>query len=161
MENFTTSITTGASPSEVFDAITNVSAWWSEEIQGEAAKPGDEFFYHYKDVHSTRIRIIEVIPDRKIVWQVVTNEFSFTTDKTEWTGNRMVFDIATNGDTTVLTFTQIGLTPEYECYAICREAWTNYITHSLHDLIVHGKGQPNPKEGGFNEQMVEKIRMQQ
>jgi len=37
----------------------------------------------------------------------------------------------------------LGLVPEYECYDICQNAWTNYIQNSLRNLIVTGKGQPN------------------
>jgi hypothetical protein len=42
--------------------------------------------------------------------------------------------------------THQGLVPEYECFEICRDAWTSYIQNSLHDLIVTGKGQPNGKD---------------
>ncbi|MGI8951554.1 MAG: hypothetical protein ACR2FN_08215 [Chitinophagaceae bacterium] len=40
-------------------------------------------------------------------------------------------------------FTHAGLTPQYECYDICRDSWSNYIQNSLRSLITTGKGQPN------------------
>jgi hypothetical protein len=43
-------------------------------------------------------------------------------------------------------FTQHGLVPAYECYDVCNNAWTGYVGSSLRDLIVTGKGKPNPKE---------------
>jgi len=46
--------------------------------------------------------------------------------------------------------------PAYECYKICFDAWTNYIQNSLRNLITTGKGQPNPKEGGFNDALLKK-----
>lgn len=43
-------------------------------------------------------------------------------------------------------FTHQGLVPAYECYEICFDAWTKYITKSLRNLIVSGKEQPNRSE---------------
>ncbi|MEO6548620.1 MAG: hypothetical protein ABIN94_11495 [Ferruginibacter sp.] len=45
-----------------------------------------------------------------------------------------------------IRFTHLGLVPEYECFEVCRDAWTNYIQKSLYNLITTGKGQPNGKD---------------
>ena len=66
------------SPAAVFQAIQHVRGWWSEEIKGNTANQGDEFEYSYQDVHRCKIRLIEVIPDKRIVWQVLENYFIFT-----------------------------------------------------------------------------------
>jgi hypothetical protein len=58
----------------------------------------------------------------------------------------MSFEICKEGDKTQLTFTHIGLVPEYECYNICTDSWGNYIKGSLKSLIETGKGNPNPYE---------------
>jgi len=84
------------------------------------------------------------------------NYFNFTKDKREWTGNKIIFEITEKDKKTQLQFTQEGLVPEYECYDICSSGWSNYINNSLRSLITTGKGQPNPKEGGFNQQLLEK-----
>ena len=154
-QNFSTSITVDATAQEVFNAITNVRGWWSEEIEGSTENLNDEFTYHYKDVHICKMKLIEVIPNEKVVWLVLDNYFKFTEDKSEWKGNKIVFDISEKDNKTQLQFTQQGLVPTYECYDICRDAWSNYIKNSLHSLITTGKGQPNPKEGGFNEQLLQ------
>lgn len=36
------------------------------------------------------------------------------------------------------------MTPEYECYNVCHDAWTHYIQGSLKDLVETGKGKPTP-----------------
>lgn len=155
--DFTTRILVDQQPDKVFAAITNVRGWWSEDIEGSASKLNDQFFYHYKDIHQCTIKLTEVIPGKKIVWFVEDNYFKFTRDKEEWIGNRMVFEINRKGDQTELVFTQEGLVPGYECYEVCRDAWTNYVTGSLRDLIVKGKGNPNPKdkEGEINKKVME------
>lgn len=148
-KNFTTSFLVDESPKEVFNAATNVRGWWSEEIEGNTAKLNDEFNYHYKDVHSCRIKLTEVVPDKRIVWLVLDNYFSFTKDKHEWTNTKIIFDISKQDNKTQLRFTHEGLVPEYECYTACVNGWTQYINQSLPNLIATGKGQPNSKEKAY------------
>jgi hypothetical protein len=145
MENqdFTTSIQVDQTPKEVFKAITNVRGWWSEEIEGGTEKLNDEFNYQYMDVHSSKMKLIEVVPDKKIVWQVLDNYFSFTQDQSEWKGDKVIFEISTKGDKTEVRFTHLGLVPQYECYSACVNGWTQYIQDSLLSLITTGKGHPN------------------
>lgn len=154
--DFTTTLLVDQSPQDVYNAIINVRGWWSENIEGPTEKPNDEFFYQYKDVHSCKMKIIEAVPGKKIVWLVLENQFSFTQDKSEWKGNRIVFDIAEKDGKTQLTFTQIGLVPAYECYPVCQDAWTSYIQGSLKNLIVTGKGNPNTREHDLNKELIEK-----
>jgi hypothetical protein len=157
--DFTTSFTVGQSPKEVFDAVTNVRGWWSEEIDGETVHQGDEFYYHHKNVHECWIKLIEVIPNSKVEWLVKENYFDFTEDEREWRGTHIVFEITPGNGKTELRFTHVGLVSEYECYEVCQESWRHYINHSLYNLITRGKGSPNAKEGGFNATMVEKWKL--
>lgn len=145
-QNFTTTLITNHSPEDVFNAITNVRGWWSEEIEGNTAKLNDEFKYHYEDVHRCKIKLTEVIPNQKIVWLIEENYFKFTADEKEWTGTKPTFEITENDGHTALRFTHFGLVPDYECFEICRDSWTNYIQNSLKKLITTGKGQPNGKD---------------
>ena len=144
--DFSTTILVDQTPNEVFDAINNVRGWWSEEIEGSTNQLNDEFKYHYEDVHRCTMKIIEFIPNEKVVWLVLDNYFKFTKDKSEWTGTKIIFEIARKDNKTQLRFTHLGLVPEYECFEICRDAWTNYVRNSLHSLISTGKGQPNGKD---------------
>lgn len=155
-QDYTTSFTVKSSPAAVFSAITNFRAWWSMQIEGNTDQLNETFFYHYKDVHLCKVKLIEMVPNKKLVYQVVDNQFSFTKDKTEWIHTRLVFDISTEGGKTNVRFTHEGLVPAYECYEVCQDAWTSYIQGSLQSLITTGKGKPNPKEGGLNAELVEK-----
>jgi hypothetical protein len=141
--DFTTTIVVDQTPREGFNAINNVRGWWSEEIEGNTDKLNDEFNYHFEDEHRCQLKLIEVIPDKKVVWLVKDNYFKFTKDKTEWIGTKIIFEISQTGNQTQIRFTHLGLVPEYECYLVCREGWSHYINNSLHNLITTGKGQPN------------------
>ena len=155
-KNFKTSFEADQSASTVFNAINNVQGWWSENVLGGTTHVNDEFLYQYKDAHMCRMRIIESVPDARVVWLVLENRFNFTEDKTEWVGNKIVFDISRKDGKTHLEFTQIGLVPEYECYEVCQDAWTSYIKGSLRNLVTTGKGNPNSKEHDLNQELIEK-----
>jgi Activator of Hsp90 ATPase homolog 1-like protein len=159
-KSFTASIVVNQSSSVAFNAIKDFRAWWSEEIEGATDKLNDVFFYHYKDIHLCKIKLIEVVPDKKLIYQVIENQFNFIQDQTEWVNTKLVFDIATEGGKTKVTFTHEGLTPDYECYHVCNDAWTGYITNSLFNLITTGKGNANPKDkDGFNAELAEKWKL--
>jgi hypothetical protein len=145
-ENFSIKLSVDQTPNEVFNALTNVRGWWSQEINGGTAKLNDEFQYSYQDMHRCKMRLIEVIPDKKITWLVVDNYFNFTQDKSEWKNTKINFEISSNGEQTQLHFTHDGLVPAYECYSACTAGWTQYIKQSLVSLITTGKGLPNGRE---------------
>src|ERR1700731_1210445 len=92
--DFTTTLLVDQTPEEAFNAINNVRGWWSEEIEGSTDKLGDEFTYRYKDVHNCKMKLIEVIPHKKVVWLVVDNYFNFTKDKREGKGTKIIFEVS-------------------------------------------------------------------
>jgi uncharacterized protein YndB with AHSA1/START domain len=141
-QNFTTTVLVDATPDQVFDAIANVRAWWSEEIDGDTDRLGATFEFHYKDLHRSTHRISEFVRGERIVWQTVTAQINFVADPTEWNGTEVVFDIARRGDRTELRFTHVGLVPAIQCYGDCSGAW-GYHLESLKDLITTGSGRPN------------------
>lgn len=145
-KSFAASILVGQSPKEVFNAINNVRGWWSEEINGNTEKLNDVFDYHYKELHRCKMKLVEVIPNKKVVWQVLDNYFNFTKDESEWKGDNVIFEISEKDNKTLLTFMQDGLVPEYECYNACVNGWTFYVQESLKSLIETGKGKPNTNE---------------
>jgi hypothetical protein len=135
-QNYTATFIVDQTPEEAFAAINNVRGWWSEEIEGSTDKLGEVWKYHYEDVHRCTMKITEFIPNKKVVRDVLDNYFNFTRDKTEWIGNKIIFDISRSGDKTEVRFTQMGLVPQYECFDICSNAWGSYISGSLRNLIT-------------------------
>jgi uncharacterized protein YndB with AHSA1/START domain len=145
-EDFTTTILVDATASDVFSAINNVRGWWSENIDGDTDKLNSEFLYHYQDVHRAKMRITELVPNKKVLWHVLDNYFKFTKDETEWKDTNVVFEISEKDGKTQLKFTHQGLVPDYECFNVCHDAWTHYIQDSLKNLILTGKGDATPKD---------------
>jgi len=141
-KNLTITVDVDQSAHEVFNAVNNVSKWWTENLKGGTKALNDEFTVQFEDVHYSKQRLIEVVPDKKVVWLITESRLSFLENKAEWNDTRLVFDISTHGDKTRLQFTHVGLVPDIECYKDCSNAWGYYISGSLAKLIASGKGQP-------------------
>ena len=143
-KNFTTTIIVDQTPEEVFNAIRNVRGWWSgyysEEIKGDTEELNDEFSFRAGGgAHYSRQKLVEVIPNKKVVWLVTDSKLDFLEKKDEWTGTKVSFDISTKGNKTELAFTHEGLTPEIECYNSCAPAWSQYLQNKLLPLIAKGE----------------------
>jgi hypothetical protein len=137
--SFTTAFIAAASPEQAFAAINNARAWWSGEHEGSTGKLGDVFTYRYKDIHYSKQQVTELVPGKRVAWQVLEGTLNFVEDKTEWAGTTITFDIAQKGDKTEVVFTHVGLEPEVECYDTCSDAWTSLIQGSLKQLIETGR----------------------
>jgi uncharacterized protein YndB with AHSA1/START domain len=120
---FSTAILVNQTPEEVFKAITNVRGWWSGTIEGNTTKHNDEFTFEVKGIHRSKQKLVEVIPNKKVVWLITDSHLTFIKDKSEWTGTRVIFEISSQkGNKTQLLFTHEGLVPEVECYSACSPA---------------------------------------
>jgi hypothetical protein len=139
--SFTTAFLVDQSPFEVFAAVTNVRGWWTGEVKGKSLKVGDEFTFRYEDLHRSTQRVVEVIPEKRIVWLVTEAHLGFAESPAEWKGTRVVFDISKKGSKTELRFTHEGLVPSFECFDACHEGWTFYVEGSLRKLITTGRGE--------------------
>jgi hypothetical protein len=145
-QDYTISITVDATPHEAFKGINNVTKWWTENLEGSSQKLNDEFTVRFWDVHVSTQKLIEVIPDKKVVWLITDSNLNFIEDKQEWNGTKISFEISGRDGKTEIIFTHIGLVPQIECFHDCSNAWGQYIQKSLQNLINTGKGHPTPKE---------------
>ena len=145
--NYQTSIMVDATAHGAFESINSVTKWWTENLEGSSQKLNDEFAVSFGDVHYSKQQLVEVVPDKKVVWLVTDSKLNFLKDKQEWTNTKISFEISTQNDKRKIHFTHIGLLPEIECFDACSNAWSQYIQGSLLNLINTGKGQPTRKEG--------------
>jgi activator of Hsp90 ATPase-like protein len=138
--DFTYILKTKRSAEEVFRAVNNVRGWWSgyyaEEIMGETEKLNDEFSFRAGGgLHYSKHKLVEVIPNKKVVWLTTGSDFNFIAKKDEWTGTKIIFEISQEDGETQLIFTHEGLSPEAECYNDCAPAWSQYLQNKLLPLI--------------------------
>ena len=139
-EDYTAAIWVNKTPGEVFNSITSVSKWWSKDFEGSSTILNDEFVICHPGAHYSKQKLIEVIPDEEIVWLVTDSKLNWLErDKYEWTNTKMIFEITTKGNKTLLHFTHEGLKPEKECYARCKQGWNMVIKDRLFNFITDGK----------------------
>lgn len=144
-QDYIVTIVADITANKAFENITNVSGWWTQNLEGHSKKLNDEFTVYFGDVYSTQ-KLVEVIPDKKIVWLVTDCRLTWLKDKTEWKGTQMIFEISRAKDKTEIRFTHIGLVPGIECYNSCTKGWDHYIEQSLFKLVTEGKGLPEIKQ---------------
>jgi hypothetical protein len=136
---------TSKTPNEAYTAINNVHLWWTENFEGSSKRVNDEFKLSFGETF-IKLRVAALVNNYKVVWKVIDCFKHFLTNKDEWIGTEICFDI-TNLDNkqTKISFTHFGLLSSLECYNICTDAWQGYIQGSLKRLIETGKGSPDKK----------------
>lgn len=142
----TLSIAVNVSTQEAFTGINQVTAWWTENVEGGSQTLHDEFTVRFDEVHVSTQRIVEIVPAKRVTWLVTDSKLNFVKDKSEWTNTKIIFDIFEKGGKTCITFSHIGLVPTVECYEACTNAWDIYIKGSLFNLLTKGKGNPEIKK---------------
>ncbi len=133
-ENFTYSFQSSKTPEVIFELLLNIEQWWSglyeETIKGKSHRLNDEFsFKAGGGVHDTTQKLVELIPNKTIVWLVTKSNLSFASNPNEWTNTKIRFDLSKEGDKTLVIFTHDGLVPQFECYDACSGGWTGYLAN--------------------------------
>jgi hypothetical protein len=132
MKSYSFEIETHKSPKEVYGLLLEIKKWWSgiydETISGKSKKEQDEFtFSAGGGMHFSRQKLTELIPYKKIVWEVIESNLSFLDNPKEWEKTKLQFDISEKENKTKITFTHAGLVPHIECFEQCSNAWTQYL----------------------------------
>jgi hypothetical protein len=134
---YTTSIEVKKTPDIVFCLITNdVSKFWPEELEGASTKLNDEFIFRSGNSHYSKNKVIELLPDKKLVWLVT--ESIRKTDNYEWTGTKMIFELTARGADTLLAFTYDGVILENE-YDRLVQVCDMVIKKNLYNLIINSR----------------------
>ena len=139
--DFTTTVAVNKNPQVVFDAIANVGGWWSKNFKGNAKNKNDKFSVKFGETY-VDFMITESVPGQKVVWLVTDCNLHWISNKKEWNGTQVVWQINPSGSSTEIELTHIGLVPESECYKDCFAGWTGLVKGSLYNLIEEGVGQP-------------------
>jgi len=124
-----------SAPGAVFDALTSadaITSWWAPATGSGVAGGEITLLFGGQEV---RIRVDEADRPARVRWTVLVS-----VPLPDWAGTTITFDIAPAADgSTVLHFTHHGLTPQLECYSMCRAGWTQYLA-SLADYADRDGG---------------------
>jgi uncharacterized protein YndB with AHSA1/START domain len=141
VESYRATIEVAKPAHAVFRCITeDVARWWGgTDLTGGSTRVNDEFVIDHPGTHYSKQKVVELIPDKKVVWLVTESRMGWLRDQGEWTDTKMVFELTGEGNKTVLRFAHEGLTPDKECFSRCSEGWSMVIKDWLLDFIAHGQ----------------------
>ena len=135
--NYTVAIEVAKPPNDVFNHVIHLSKWWPEEFEGESIKLNTEFVFKTGDGHYSKNKVIEFVPNKKIVW--LTTESIRKTDNFDWTGTKMIFELTPKGDNTLLKFTYDGVVLENESDRLV-QICDMTVKEMFYNFIINGKG---------------------
>jgi len=140
-KNYQNSITVNVTPGEAYEGIKDVRGWWAKKVEGRSEQRWDVFTTRFGATFVT-FEIMEDIPGKKIVWDVRDCHLHWISDKKEWNGTRVVFEIEPVGDRAKVTMTHVGLVPGAECYNDCENGWNEHFGESLVKHLTAHEGMP-------------------
>jgi len=111
-KKYTVAIDFSKSQDDVFNHLLELSKWWPEEFLGDQINLNKEFVFRTGDGHYSKNKVIEFVPNKKVVWLVT--ESIRTADNFDWSGTKMMFELAPKTDGTSLTFSYDGPVLEAE-----------------------------------------------
>jgi len=141
-QDYSASITANITAQEAAERISRVADWWTRSFTGAARKVGDAFLVRFGETF-VEFAVVELVPARRIVWQVTDCNLHFIADKKEWKDTRVVFEISSDGPAATVTMTHVGLVPGVECYESCEKGWDFYVRQSLQKLLTENQGIPD------------------
>ena len=141
-EDYHYSITAKISAKKAIDKINRVSEWWTKGFKGSSQKLGDTFSVRFGETF-VDFEVVEVVPDKKIVWQVIDCNLHWLKNTTEWNDTKIEWEISSKNGTTKVNMTHNGLIPRIECFDDCKEGWDFYVGESLLKLLTENKGLPD------------------
>lgn len=141
-QSYSNSITTPLSPQETFERISYVNKWWAKNFEGNTKNVGDVFIVRFKNGDMYKMKVAEIIPNKKIIWDVIGADQTWHDNRDEWVGTKIIWKIVPQNKGTAVEMTHEGLVPEFECFEACNQGW-NYLLHqSLQSLFDKNKGMP-------------------
>ena len=134
-----------ASPAQVYAALATtegVAGWWTKETTG-TSKPGGTVDVRFltpqgREIGGMSMEVVALEPGRRVHWR-------FTEGPEEWIGTDATFDLAQDGDTTVVLFGHRNWREPVEFMAHCSMKWATFML-SLRELVETGRGRPSPDD---------------
>lgn len=127
-----------ATPETVYEALTTVeglAAWWTTDTSGD----GDGVLkFRFGDVGGFDMKVLDLQPNARVLWEVVEGP-------AEWVGTTVSFDLAQDGEWTIVLFAHAGWHEPVEFMNHCSTKWAIFLM-SLKSLVETGSGAPHPRD---------------
>ena len=140
-QDYHASLTTNISPKDVLEKILHIKEWWSLRFEG-TTEIGDIFTVRFKSGDWYKIKIGNIIPNKKIEWNVIDSDQTWHQKRNECNGTKIVWEISPIKNGSKVTMTHLGLIPDFECYNSCKKGWDYLLKESLFKYLTEGNGLP-------------------
>jgi hypothetical protein len=144
MNDFTSRLVLEADAQRIYAGLTeSIDQWWTELFEGSSQEPGQIFSISFGPLVRKTMMVETLVPREKVAWLVVDSliDLPELSNREEWTGTRILWEISRNAGNTVLQLKHHGLTPEIECYQLCTSGWQTFL-QSFEQYISTGVGTP-------------------
>jgi uncharacterized protein YndB with AHSA1/START domain len=133
-----------SSPEEVYKALTareRLAGWWTNDTQGESKVGGllkFRFSADGKEIGGFDMKVLELQPARRVLWQVVGGP-------EEWIGTKVSWELKQEGEYSIVLFKHLDWKEPVEFMHHCSTKWAIFLM-SLKSLVETGKGDPSPRD---------------
>jgi hypothetical protein len=141
-QDYQGSFTANIPPREALEKISRVSEWWSNNFEGKSQKLNDVFTVQFKSGDMYKVKVSEIIPNKKIIWEVIDAYQGWVKLPTEWVGTQIIWEVIPQKDSVEVKMMHSGLVPELECFDTCTKGWNYLMLESLSKFLNEGKGHP-------------------
>lgn len=129
-----------ATPAQVYTALTTIdglAAWWTSDTRG-AATAGDTISFHFGDTARVDVKVLELVPNERVVWQVLHAQ-------PDWIGTKIRFELKPKDALTHVLFKHEGWEHPTEFMHHCSTKWATFLV-SLKTMLEKGAGTPYPND---------------
>ncbi len=129
-----------APPDETARALTThegLAGWWTTDTQGDCG-PGGTIRFNFGTHGHTDMKVLGRDPARRVLWEVLDGP-------RQWIGTKVSFELAQDGDFTVVRFQHQGWKEPTDALHHCSTKWAMFLM-SMKSLVETGKGAPYPHD---------------
>lgn len=129
-----------APPNAVYRALTTLeglAGWWTNDTTGDS-NVGGVIRFQFGDRGRIEMKVVELVPNRRVLWQVVGGPDS-------WIGTKVSFDLSQDGDHTIVLFKHAAWKEPSEFMHACTTKWAMFLM-SMKSLGETGKGAAYPND---------------
>jgi hypothetical protein len=139
---YRTTIESSIAPGDALGRISEVALWWAKHVDGAAKEVGDEFTVRFAGGDRYTLRVAELEPPGRAVWEVTDAFQGWVADPGEWIGTRIVWTVSARPDGATVQMEHVGLVPALECFDRCTGGWTYLVHDSLAGHLAGASGRP-------------------
>jgi uncharacterized protein YndB with AHSA1/START domain len=129
---------------EVYKALTRregLAGWWTEDTKGES-KVGGVIQFRFsaggKDIGGFDMKVLELRPDKRVLWEVVEGP-------KEWIGTKISWELKQEDGFSIIMFKHQDWKEPGEFMHHCSTKWAIFLM-SLKSLLETQKGAPSPHD---------------